>query len=523
MPDTCPANNQAPPAIRGFRAVNPAHGGGLEPVFVSSAPPQVDRAAKLAAEAFAQYGWMAAARHRALVHRIAARLEAGADAIIERAHLETALPAARLQGELARTCFQLRMYGDIAAEGSWVDARIDHADPQRKPQPKPNLRSMLRPLGPVAVFGASNFPLAYSVAGGDTASALAAGNPVLVKAHPAHPGTSDLVGHAVSEAVRELGLPAGTFALLFDAATEVGAQLVQHPAIKAVGFTGSRRGGRALMDLAAARPEPIPVHAEMGSVNPVFILPGAWRQRGEEIVACLHASATLGVGQFCTNPGLVLIDADETGEAFLHRLAALMDATPSGLMLTPAICDSYRRGVEARQQVRGVRTVSRVAAGSQGCSGGAALFATDADTFLREPDLAQEVFGPTTLVVECRGLAQMLEVAQALEGQLTASVHASETELPSAAPLARLLETKAGRLIYNGFPTGVEVCHSMVHGGPYPASSDARSTSVGGRALARFARPVSFQNWPDAALPDVLKEGNPLGLWRIVDGVLGRH
>jgi NADP-dependent aldehyde dehydrogenase len=506
-----------------FRAFNPTTGQELEPAFSSATSSDVDRAAELAAEAFAVYGQRPAKQRAEFLRAIAVGLEQAAHPIVERAHLETALPMPRLQSELARTCFQLRLYADIAAEGAWLDARIDHADPQRKPAPKPDLRSMVRPLGPVAVFGASNFPLAYAVAGGDTASALAAGNPVVVKAHPAHPGTSELVGLVTQRAVREAGLPEGVFSLLFDAGIEVGAAMVKHPLIKAVGFTGSRQGGRALMDLAAARAEPIPVYAEMGSGNPVFLLAGALRQRAEAIAAGLHASATLGVGQFCTNPGLVILENGEGAAAFWPKLTTLMQGTAPGVMLTSGICRNYRAGIEALSKAAGVRELVRVTPHEGSCSGGPALFATDADTFLENHSLMDEVFGPSSLVVECPDRLRLLAVARALEGQLTASVHGTDADLAANRELLAILETKAGRLIFNGFPTGVEVCHAMVHGGPYPATSDGRSTSVGGRALARFARPVCYQDFPDAALPDELKEANPLGLWRIVDGRLGRH
>lgn len=506
-----------------FRAFNPVAGSELEPDYSSATPEDVERAARLAAEAFGVYCQVSAKRRREFLHGLAGKLEQAGAAIVERANLETALPVPRLQSELGRTCFQLRLYADIAAEGTWLDARIDHADPQRKPLPKPDVRSMLRPLGPVVIFGASNFPLAYSVAGGDTASALAAGNPVIVKAHPAHPGTSELVGLAVRQAVEDAGFPEGVFSLLFDGGTDVGMALVKHPLVKAVGFTGSRRGGRALMDLAAARPEPIPVYAEMGSVNPVFILPEAMQRRGEEIAAGLHASVTLGVGQFCTNPGLVFTPSGATAAKFQQRLAALIAGTAPGTMLTPSICRNYGLGVARLARTGGVSALARVETEPTTCSGGAALFRTTAQSFLADDSLLEEVFGPATVVIECGNREELLAAARALEGQLTASIHGTDTDLAAHRNLLAILETKAGRLVINGFPTGVEVCHAMVHGGPYPATSDGRSTSVGGRALARFARPVAYQNFPDAALPDELKESNPLDLWRRVDGRLARR
>ncbi len=502
-----------------FTGVNPVNGEALPVEFHSASVSDVEVAANAAAEAFAVYRRWPTARRVALLNRIAELLEANAAEIIARANLETALPTGRLQGELARTCFQLRFYGDGVASGLALGARIDHGDSKRQPLPKPDLRSMMIPLGPVAVFGASNFPLAYSVAGGDTASALAAGCPVIVKAHPAHPGTSEIVGLLVQQAVREMNAPDGLFSLLFDAGHEIGAALVKHPAIQAVGFTGSRQGGRALMDLAAARPQPIPVFAEMGSVNPVFVLGEALQTRAEEIAAGLHGSVTLGVGQFCTNPGLVFIEAGDGAKKFVAKLEELMKVTPAGTMLTAGLCSAYQRGAKKFSQIPGVTTVA-AASDANSDRAVATLFRTDAETFLKNQELMEEVFGPSTLVVECASRAQMLNVARGLEGQLTATIHASPAELLASEELIDILTTKAGRLIYNGFPTGVEVAHAMTHGGPYPATSDGRSTSVGTRAVERFLRPVSFQNWPDAALPEALRDANPLGIVRLVDGKL---
>jgi NADP-dependent aldehyde dehydrogenase len=500
-----------------FTGVNPATGVALPAEFHSAAIAEVDAAVKLASEAFVSYSRWSGKERAALLNRIAELLEANAALIVERGNLETALPAARLQGELARTCFQLRFYGEAAASGLCVGARIDRADPNRKPQPKPDLRSMMIPLGPVVVFGASNFPLAYSVAGGDTASALAAGCPVIVKAHPAHPGTSEIVGQLVTQAGRELNAPVGVFSLLFDAGHEVGVALVKHPLVKAVGFTGSRSGGRALMDIAAARPEPIPVYAEMGSVNPVFILAEAVNTKAEEIAVGLHGSVTLGVGQFCTNPGLVFVEAGDGAKRFLAKLEELMKSTASGTMLTAGLCAAYRRGVEKFSQTAGVRSDAAVATdvGSGQAQAKAALFIASAETFFANHRLMDEVFGPSTLVVDCASRAQMLAAAKQLEGQLTATIHATPEELSANRELIETLARKAGRLVFNGFPTGVEVAHAMTHGGPYPATSDGRSTSVGTRAIERFLRPVSFQNFPDAALPAELQESNPLKLARL--------
>jgi NADP-dependent aldehyde dehydrogenase len=409
------------------------------------------------------------------------------------------------------------MFADLLDEGSWVDARVDHAIPDREPIPKPDVRSMLRPLGPVAVFCASNFPLAYSVAGGDTASALAAGCPVIVIAHTAHPGTAELVGSALMEAARSTGMPGGVFSLLFAKDYEIGQALVKHPAIKAVGFTGSRRGGRALMDLAAARAEPIPVYTEMSSVNPTFFLPGAIEQRGESLVTGLHASVTGGAGQFCTKPGLVFLPESQASLAFISNFKFEISNTPSSPLLTGGIRKSYDDASEKRA-TEVTDHFEKEEDELAGFSVNPSVFETTAVEFLNTPDLNEEIFGPTTLLIKSQSKKDLLEIARSLEGQLTASVHGTEEDLHEYSDLIRILETKVGRLIFNGFSTGVEVCPSMVHGGPYPATSDSRSTAVGTRAITRFARLVCFQNFPDAALPDELREANPLDLWRIVDG-----
>lgn len=498
-----------------FAARNATTQEALEPRFHAASVADIQGAAQLAAEAFVTFRRWDGKRRGALLRRIAAFLEENAAAIVERAGLETALPAGRLQGEMGRTCGQLRLFATLVEEGSWVDARIDHADPDRKPAPKPDVRSFLAPVGPVAVFSASNFPLAFSVAGGDTASALAAGCPVIVKAHEAHPGTSELVGRLIQRAVRECGAPEGVFSLLQGPGRTVGVSLIQQPGIKAVGFTGSRGAGRALMDAAARRAEPIPVYTEMGSVNPVFLLPEALAERPEAMAAGLHASVTLGVGQFCTNPGLVFIQAGEGGEAFRVRLRELMQSTPPGTMLTAEIQRSYVQGLKRFAGTEGVSLLAR-ATSESGMA--AAALTVPAQTFLNHPELLDEVFGPLTLLVECASRDEMTTAARALDGQLTATIHATGTDLAANEALLAILETKVGRLVYNGFPTGVEVGPAMHHGGPYPATGDGRTTSVGTRAIERFVRPVCYQDFPDALLPAELQEGNPLGLRRLVDG-----
>jgi 2,5-dioxopentanoate dehydrogenase len=502
-----------------FYATDPATGQPLQPGYAPATAEEINLAAKLADEAFAIFSRTSGVERGAFLRNIAAKIESIAGQIVERAHLETALPEARLQGEIARTCAQLRLFAQVAEEGSWVEARIDRADPVRKPLPKPDIRSMLRPLGPVVVFAASNFPLAFSVAGGDTASALASGNPVIVKAHPAHPGTSELVGQMLRESVRECGLPEGVFSLLFGPGEEIGIALVKHPLVKAGGFTGSRRAGRFLMDVAASRPEPIPFYAEMSSTNPVFILPGALRERGETIASGLHASFTLGAGQFCTKPGLVFLPRDNDAIPFTEKLQQLVGASSSFHLLTKTIHSSYNSALAERKADSTVTLVAEPSgsANGDGFNAAATLFETDADNFLSS-DLQSEIFGPTTLLVRHSTREQILKIAYSLEGHLTATIHGTEQDLHDFVDLVAILENKVGRLIFNGFPTGVEVCHAMVHGGPYPSTSDGRSTSVGTRAIFRFTRAVCYQGFPDDALPQELKNANPLGIWRMVDG-----
>lgn len=506
-----------------FYATNPRTGERLVPEFVSAKPREVELAAGMANKAFAIYGRTSGQQKAAFLRTIAINIERIAGEITERAEQETALPPARLQGEIARTCGQLRLFAQVVEEGSWITARIDRADRERKPAAKPDIRSMLRPLGPVAVFGASNFPLAFSVAGGDTASALAAGNPVIVKAHPAHPGTSEMVGQAVRDAVRQSKLPEGVFSLLFDAGNQVGTTLVTHPLVKAGGFTGSRAAGRILMNLAAARPEPIPFYAEMSSTNPVFILPGALRQRGDSIATGLHSSFTLGAGQFCTKPGMVFVPEGEDATRFAGKLQQSVSGSPPFHLLTGAIRSSYNAGLTTRKAKDGVKVLAEPASDGAGKSVGAALFETDAKVFLKDHDLSEEIFGPATLLVRHSDRDELLEAARGLEGHLTATIHGTEQDLLEFSDLIAILEGKVGRLVLNGFPTGVEVSHAMVHGGPYPATSDGRSTSVGSQAIFRFSRLVCYQGFPDAALPDELKDGNSLGIWRMIDGETTRE
>lgn len=508
---------------RAFRATNPKTGERIAPDFYSATHDEVDAAANLAERAFAEWSHANGKTKAAFLRKIAEHIEALGDDLINRASEETALPPPRVKGEAARTCFQLRMFADLVEEGSWVGARIDQGDPGRTPLPKPDMRSLWRPLGPVLVFGASNFPLAYSVAGGDTASAFAAGNPVIVKAHPAHPGTAEMVGHAIRNAARECRAPEGIFSLLFDSGIEVGLDLAKHPKIKAIGFTGSKDGGRALMDAAAARPEPIPVYAEMGSINPVFILPGAMRERGADIAKGLHASVTGSAGQFCTKPGIVVTAGDEANaphtRAFAENFRALMDTPQDFTLLTSRIHEAYISNTKSRAALKSAgSTTHSSGAEKSGFHVDPAVFETTAAAIAQQPALHSEIFGPATMLVRYSSREELLAAARSLEGHLTATIHATEQDLRDHADLLAILESKVGRLIYNGFPTGLEVCHAVVHGGPYPSTSDGRTTSVGSRAIYRFARLVCYQGFPASALPDELKDENPLGIWRLVDG-----
>lgn len=500
-----------------FRATNPATGEPLDPVFFSAAPSDVDRAVQAAQQAFLLWRKTSGAERAALLRSIADGLDASTAELVAQAKLETALPEARLQGETKRTSNQLRLFAHVVEEGSWVAARIDTALPDRQPLPRPDLRSMLQPLGPVAVFGASNFPLAFSVAGGDTASALAAGNAVLMKAHPAHPGTSELAGRIIAESIRTCGAPEGLFSLLFDAGFSAGQALVQHPLIQAVAFTGSRRGGRALMDLAAQRPQPIPCFAEMGSTNPVFILPDSLRRQGSAIAAGLFGSFTLGAGQFCTKPGLVFLPQQAETGPFLGELRRLTSAGAGFSLLTPGIASAYRHSLDERRSSCLVEMLA-AAAPEGACSVAAALLETDVATFLSHPELSEEIFGPTSLIIRYQQRSAMLRAASELDGHLTATVLGTGEDLAAAADLIAILERKVGRVIFNSYPTGLEVSDAVVHGGPYPASSDSRFTSVGTRAILRFARPVCYQGFPESSLPDALRNANPLGILRMVNG-----
>ncbi|HDS1818690.1 TPA: aldehyde dehydrogenase (NADP(+)) [Pseudomonas putida] len=501
-----------------IRAIDPATGQALEPAYLGGTSEHVAQACALAWAAFDEYRETSLEQRAHFLETIAEQIEALGDALIDRAVAETGLPKARIQGERGRTCTQLRTFARVVRAGEWLDVRVDNALPERQPQPRPDLRQRQVALGPVAVFGASNFPLAFSVAGGDTASALAAGCPVVVKAHGAHPGTSELVGRAVAHAVKQCGLPEGVFSLLYGAGREVGIALVSDPRIKAVGFTGSRSGGVALCHAAQARPEPIPVYAEMSSINPVFLFDAALQSRGEALAQGFVASLTQGAGQFCTNPGLVIARQGPALQRFVTAASEQVQRTGAQTMLTPGIFNAYETGVGALAENRHAQVAAsgQPAQGPNQCQ--ARLFVTQASAFLVDPALQAEVFGAASLVVACDSDAQIRQVAEHLEGQLTATLQLDEADIDSARALLPTLERKAGRILVNGWPTGVEVCDAMVHGGPFPATSDARTTSVGTAAILRFLRPVCYQGFPDALLPAALQHGNPLQLRRLLDG-----
>ena len=509
---------EARQADKRFTSVDPSTGETLTPDFSSAGPDAVAEACSLAAAAFPAYSATAPEDRAAFIEGVAEEILAIGDDLIVRALSESGLPRVRLEGERGRTVGQLRLFAQVVRQGDWLDATIDPALPDRQPLPRPDLRRMNVALGPVAVFGASNFPLAFSVAGGDTASALAAGCPVVVKGHPAHPGTGELVARAIARAVDKAGLPAGVFSYLPGDTNDLGGALVRDPRIKAVGFTGSRGGGMALMKIAAERDEPIPVYAEMSAINPVIILPHALEARGAALAPAYVQSLTMGAGQFCTNPGLVLAVAGPALDAFVAAAgAALTDSAPA-TMLSPGIHASFEKGVEALASHNAVTTVARGKVGEGVNQAVGALFRTDARSFLADRALGHEVFGSSSIIVACADLDELKQVVASLEGQLTATLQIDAADEADARPLIPVLADRVGRILVNGWPTGVEVSHAMVHGGPFPATSDGRTTSVGTAAIDRFLRPVSLQNLPAGLLPDALSDANPWKIARRVDG-----
>ena len=514
------AATSADDAGDGFHGVNPATGETLATTYYDATQAEVDRAFALAEQAHREMKKRSRAERADLLDCIADKLQALGDEWLELAEAETGKPVGGLKFEAGRTTNQIRMFANFVREGSWTGARIEHADPERRPLPKPDTRMLRIALGPVAVFGASNFPLAFSVPGGDTASALAAGCPVVVKAHPAHPGTSEMAGRAIAEAVAECGFPEGTFSLLQGAGHEVGVAMVTHPTASAVAFTGSLAGGRAIFNAAAARPNPIPVYAEMGSTNPIFVLPRAAAEHGEGIAKGMRNSVTLGVGQFCTCPGFVVGLEDSGLEQLRTAMAGHFEGAADAVMLHAGIRANYERGLDRVAAVDGVARAGRALgeAGPGGATASPAMYTTDAATLIASDDLREEVFGPSTIVVGCTSAAEMIEVAESFEGQLTATIHGTPEDLEEYAGLVAVLEERAGRVVIGGYPTGVEVGHAMVHGGPYPATTDSRSTSVGTAAIERFVRPVCYQDFPQSLLPLELQDDNVTGILRLVDG-----
>ena len=490
--------------------------------YTDATPAEIDLALQASWKAFHIYKEKTLRERAQFLHAIAANLKSNAEAIVKTASAETNLPAARLQNELGRTQFQLTSYGDACAEGTWLDIRIDTSDSNRQP-PKPDLRKMLVPLGPVVVFGASNFPFAYSTAGGDVACALAAGCPVVLKAHPAHAGTSEMVAEAIQAAAKQCGLPDAVFIHLHGRSFEVGQALVQHPLTKAVGFTGSYEGGKALFDLANQRPVPIPVFAEMGSVNPVFLLPQKIKEDGASVATAYAASITQGAGQFCTNPGLLIGVKGTALEQFKTVLREKLEKVAPEKMLHSGIAKNFYQKREKVLAEAGVSVVATVDAPVSEIESQPTIAEVDAAQFLKKPLLHQEVFGPFSLLVQCTDAEEMLAVAQALEGQLTATIMATENELIESKALIDAVQALCGRIIFNGVPTGVEPVLAMQHGGPFPATTDSRFTAVGADGIKRFSRPMCYQSWPDALLPHALKNSNPSGHWRTVNNALTKE
>jgi alpha-ketoglutaric semialdehyde dehydrogenase len=505
-----------------LQGVNPVTNALIDDKFFIASEEDVGKALAKSELAFTSFKETSNEDRAIFLDKIADEMEALGEVLVKRASLETGLSEARIIGERGRTTGQLRMFANYIREGSYVDASIDTAIPDRAPIPKPDLRKMMVPLGPVVVFGASNFPLAYSVAGGDTAAALAAGCPVLIKAHPGHPGTSALVGSAILKAAKETGMPDGAFSLLFDSGFTVGKALVEHPSTKAVGFTGSIGGGRALFDIAAKRESPIPVFAEMGSINPSILLPQALKYRVQQVANTYAGSITLGAGQFCTNPGLILGIAGDGMNTFVKDLAAAIAKAQPATMLHSGIIQAYRNKTKVMVEQLDVEFVGVAEKEASQSEGQPTLAKAPGSAFLNNPKLHEEVFGPFSLIIECKDKAELEKCCDKLDGQLTVTIIGEDDEFMEYPELIRELREKAGRIIFNGVPTGVEVCPSMVHGGPYPATTDSRFTAVGSQSIKRFLRPVSFQDAPEQILPLALRNENTSKIWRLVNGELNK-
>ena len=501
-----------------YHATDPSTRQSLEGTFVAATLDEVNLAVERANKASKVYRHTSGAEKAGFLRGIADEIEALGDTLVHRVMAESGLPEGRVTGERGRTCGQLRMFADLVEEGSWVNAIIDSPQPDRQPAPKPDIRNMLQAVGPIVVFTASNFPLAFSTAGGDTASALAARCPVIVKAHESHPGTNALVSEAIQKAARKTNMPDGVFSALNAVGFKVGTALVQHPQVKGVAFTGSYNGGMALHRLAQERTDPIPVFAEMGSINPVFILPELQHQQAETLAGQVAGSVNLGAGQFCTNPGLVVVMDNEDSEHFTQHLRTAFQNLVAQTMLNKGIYQNYERLKAECLEESTVKAEYVQAQKEESWKAHPAIASVKAAAFLENPAMQQEIFGPFSLVVKCKDETEMQAVAEKLHGQLTASMMGTDHELGDWNALFDTLQTKAGRVIFNGVPTGVEVCHAMQHGGPFPASTDSRFTSVGTGAIHRFVRPVAFQDCPETLLPEALKTGNPLNIWRLVDG-----
>lgn len=503
-----------------YQAVNPATGDQIQPLLSKATTEQVEKAVNAATAAATELRRISIVKRATFLRSCADEIMALGDVLVQRAMSETGLPQARIEGERARTCGQLNLFADTVMAGDFLDVRIDTALPERQPAPRPDVRYMKLPIGPVVVFGASNFPLAFSVAGGDTASAFAAGCPVLVKGHSSHPGTSELVAQAIDLAVKKMDMPKGTFSLLMGSGREVGAALVTSPEVKAVGFTGSFTGGMALVKLANERPEPIPVFTEMGSLNPVVLMPKILESNAAQIAESFVGSLNMGVGQFCTNPGLVIAIDDPALDLFTKTASACLTKQPAGVMLNQGIQQAYNDGVATISNQRGVtkEAVGETFEKKSGFCCQPTLLTVSAADFMNNSALTEEMFGPASIVIKCCDIKELTDVVKSLKGQLTGTIHATSGELANQTELIDVLIQRVGRLLMNSFPTGVEVCHSMVHGGPFPATSDVRFTSVGTAAIDRFLRPLCLQDYPEELLPEPLQNKNPLAIWRLVNG-----
>ncbi|NAS29728.1 aldehyde dehydrogenase family protein [Flavobacteriaceae bacterium R38] len=502
-----------------YKTINPKLNIENEDLFYEASEEEVNKAVVKASKAFKTYRSLSGAKKAAFLNAIADEILELGDTLIAMYQSESGLPEGRAMGERGRTIGQLRGFAQMLENGSWADAVIDTADPERTPIPKQDLRKLSIPLGPVVVFGASNFPFAFSTAGGDTASALAAGCPVIVKSHPMHAGTGELVASAVIKAAEQTGMPDGVFSNLNSSGIDVGVQLVKHPEVKAVGFTGSIRGGRALYDIATQRPEPIPVFAEMGSINPVVLLPEATEKRGEALAKTYAGSITLGAGQFCTNPGLLIGIKGDALNTFIEALSKEIVTVEPSCMLHPNIIGNYEKNKANALKQEGLSVVADYESEVAVNHARQTVVTVEGKTFLENSTLHHEVFGPFSMIVSCENLAQLEEVISKLEGQLTGTILAETEELKKNDSIVKALQNRVGRIIFNGVPTGVEVCPAMQHGGPYPASTDSRFTAVGIQSVKRWVRPFSYQSWPDELLPDELKNDNPLGVLRCVNGV----